>query len=258
MRRAGIACAILCLAASSVAAQTPRLLAPTSEVVTALAGVWEISIAGGERKCRVQASSRETKQQRMLFGAPTACKASIPALLAAAEWGVGEDGAIHIFKSGGGALHLFRRDAAGAFKAEGGDLALEPIGGRPGEAKRTDTVSATLNALSGHTPARDADRAALVGVYELGRPGNNSGCAIDLKRLPGPRARTGGAIWVATLDAGCGDEGLRIFNPTGWQYEAGRVFLVAAKGQRIGFTGGGASNWIKDPAAGRPLWMKRK
>ena len=171
--------------------------------------------------------------------------------------GLGEDGAIHVFKQDGSALYLFRRDAAGSFKSDRDGLALEPIGGRSGEAPRADTVKATLNALNGDTPTRDVERAALAGIYAIGRARDAEDCAIELKRLPGPRPKSGGAVWVAALDESCADDGLRTFNPVGWQYDSGRIFLLAKKGHSIGFTATGGG-WTKDPAAGKPLFMRKK
>lgn len=258
MRRASVSAAFVFLAVGQPAsAQAPRLLAPTSAATTPLAGAWKISGAG-ERACRVQLNVREIHDRHMLLGVPPACKAAMPPLIAAAQWGLGEDGAIHIFKQDGGALYLFRRSAGGAFKSDRDELTLEPIGGRSGEAPRADSVAATLNALSGETPTRDAARAALVGTYAIGRARNTEDCAIELKRLPGPRPKSGGPVWVSALDASCADEGLRTFNPVGWQFEADRIFLLARKGHSIGFTAAPGGEWIKDPVAGRPLWMRKK
>lgn len=239
--------------------QGPRLLAPTSQPVTAVAGAWEISAESGEKKCRVQLNARETKERRMILGAPPACKTAMPLLTMATQWALGEDGAIYLFKQDGGQLYLFRRDAAGSFKAESGvDLALEPVGGRASEAPRSESVAATLNALNGQAPAKDADRAALTGAYALARSrSGGEDCTLELNRMPGPRPKSGGAVWTAALDAGCADEGLRIFEPVGWQYDNGRIFLLAKKGSTIGFTRDG-QGWRKDPAAGRPLWLMRK
>lgn len=252
----GLAC--LAAAASPAPAQSPKLLAPTSQPVIAVSGAWEISAEGGERKCRVQLNARETKDRRMILGAPPACKAAMPALTLAAQWALGEDGAIHLYRQDGAALYLFRRDAAGSFKAEGGvDLALEPIGGRSSEAPRSENVAATLNALNGQPPAKDADRAALAGVYALGRERGGDACALELGRMPGPRPKSGGAVWTASLGDACRDDGLRVFDPVGWQFENGRIVLIAKRGVTIGFTRDGDA-WRKDPEAGRPLWMRKK
>ncbi len=259
MRRAALlALATLAFTAGGAAAQSPKLLAPSSQPVAAVSGAWEISLGGGERKCRVQLNAKEIRGRHMLLGAPAACKASIPILTQAAQWGLGEDGAIHLFKPDGGALYLFRRDATGGFKAEGGaDLVLEPVGKSAQETPRSESVTATLNALNGTVPAKDADRAALAGSYATGRARDGGACELRLERVPGPRAKSGGPVWTAALDAACRDEGLRVFDPVGWQYENGRIFLLAKRGSSIGFTRDGGA-WRKDPESGRPLWMRKK
>jgi hypothetical protein len=256
-----LATTILVAATQAVWAQDrkPALLAPTSQTVSNLAGAWEIASPDASRKCRVLLNPRETAERRMVLGAPPACRMAMPALTGAAQWGLGEDGRIHLYKQDGAALGAFRRELDGVFRAEGWvELTLTAIGGRPTEAPRAETVAATLQALTGETPAKDVDRAALVGRYNLTRTRDAEGCGLDLRRIPGPRPKQGGPVWSVTLDQACRDDGLRVFDPVGWQYEHGRVFLVARKGHTIGFTAERDGGWVKDPVAGRPLWMRRK
>ncbi len=262
MRATALVCAAFALAAPQAArAQDarPPLLAPTSQTVVNLAGAWEIASPDGARKCRVQLSPREAAERRMTLGAPPACRMAMPALVGATQWGLGEDGRIHLYKQDGAPLGSFRRELDGLFKAQGWvELTLTAVGGRITEAPRSETVAATLQALTGETPAKDADRAALVGRYNVARMRDADGCMLDLRRIPGPRPKQGGPVWSATLDQACRDEGLRVFDPVGWQYDQGRVFLVAKKGHTIGFTAERDGGWVKDPAAGRPLWMRKR
>ncbi|WP_342360606.1 AprI/Inh family metalloprotease inhibitor [Terrarubrum flagellatum] len=242
-------------------AQSPlktKLLAPTSTPVKAVAGPWQMASADNEAKCLVQFSAREAGGGRMILGSPPACKTKLVVLTSAVQWGLGEDGAIYVFRQNGDLLFSFAREPGGHFKGQNIDLNLSPVGGRSGEAPRSDSVAATLDALNGKPPPRDEQRAALTGAYIVARERNGEGCAIELKQFPGPRPKKGGAIWSAALADSCDDEGLRVFDPVGWQYDDGRIFLVAKKGHTIGFTSDGPAGWKKDPAAGKPLWLRRK
>lgn len=257
MRAAFLALALFSLAGAA-RSQEARLLAPTSPVAAGLSGAWEVA-ADAAHICRIQFNRREIAPGRMLLGAPAICRRAIPVMAGAAQWGVGEDARIRLFRGDGGLLLTFRREGEAVFRAEGqASLTLTPLGGRPDETPRRDTVASAMQTLTGEIPERDAARAALAGVYALARSRDGEGCAIELQRLPGPRPKKGGAVWTAALASSCRDEGLRIFDPAGWQYDNGRLFLVARKGHSIGFSADGPGGWRKDPAEGRPLWMRKR
>jgi hypothetical protein len=256
MARAALAGFALALAFPAAAQTPPRLLDPTTETVARVSGPWEANAAGGARKCRLQLSPRAAADRQMILGLTAACRAAIPALAAAFRWGLGEDGRIHLFRQDGAALIAFRRDGESFAGADG--LTLAPVGGRVSEAPRAASVAATLNALSGETPAADAKRAALAGAYGIGRNEAAADCVVELKRLPGPRGQRGGMVWAASLQEPCADPGLVTFAPAGWRFDDDRIFLVAKRGHAIGFSAGRDGLWRKDPADGRPLWLKRR
>ncbi|MET0605916.1 MAG: AprI/Inh family metalloprotease inhibitor, partial [Beijerinckiaceae bacterium] len=159
--------------ASGCAAQaqtTEQLMAPTSEPVANLAGGWDVSSPDGSRKCRIQLNAREVADGRMVLGAPPACRRAIPALASVGQWALGRDGRIHLYAQDGAPLGSFRRQLDGQFRAEGWiELTLEAVGGKPGEATRAESVSQTLQAMTGEADARDGERARLAGRYVLAR-----------------------------------------------------------------------------------------
>jgi hypothetical protein len=94
----------------------------------------------------------------------------------------------------------------------------------------------------------------VAGRYALLRAGGkDSGCMLTLD----DKARGPHGSFKAVLAPGCGDRGILIFDPIGWQIEKGRLALIARAGQQTHLDLQADGLWEKDPKEGAPLAMKK-
>ena len=61
----------------------------------------------------------------------------------------------------------------------------------------------------------------------------------------------------AVLSPACRDQGVVIFDPTGWAVERSRLVLTARKGHQAHFDRQGDGSWAKDPKDGKGLILKK-
>jgi hypothetical protein len=81
-------------------------------------------------------------------------------------------------------------------------------------------------------PDRAPPSAAVPGIYIFDRHLEREECRISLE----PAAPdTSGRYEVRLLEE-CHDNGLRVFDPAAWHYEAGRLTLQARRGHQVAFT----------------------
>lgn len=222
-----------------------EMLPHDSEQVKVAAGAWDLVAKGGQR-CRIQLNPKGTRD-KLVVGMPPACRGSMARLSPAMIWGIEQDGRIVLSGADGRVLASFTRRPDGGFASEGDEHVLTPVGGRYQDAERKRVVTAALA-----PPPVDDKTTAMAGRWRVARDRVTVGCEIDLATKP---AQAGG--YSAALAAGCKDDGLAVFDPAGWRLEGDRLFLVARKGHSIGFSKGQDGVWFKDPAQGRPLFLRR-
>jgi hypothetical protein len=111
-------------------------------------------------------------------------------------------------------------------------------------------LAASVFACTGVRAAAPAD---VAGRYAILRDGNkDTGCMLTLDR----RAKAAGRE-KASLAPGCRDQGIVIFDPTGWQIVNGRLVLTARKGHKTQLDAQPDGTWKKDPKEGKGLTLKK-
>jgi hypothetical protein len=265
---------LLLLATTPAAAQTSSGLHPPDHPsVRIIAGAWDLSSPRG-RKCRLQLNQRSAESKGLIIGLPPVCRATFQALSAAQTWALARDGQVVFLAADGKELARFARTAGGPLKATlaGDELQLDPAQGRyPNAEQRQAVIAATSPPGAASTPnaaARPATPAVAIapaanvppppatdlpGPYGLLRGDGREVCKVDLKAVPGLRAGLQSASFIGP----CADQGLKVFDPAGWRYEAGKLHLVARRGHEIAFVFEGNGQWRKDPPTGAALGLRK-
>lgn len=261
--------------AGPAAAQTPTGTYPPDHAsVRLVAGAWDLSSPRG-RKCRLQLNQRSSDAKGLIIGLPPACRASFPALTTAQSWALSRDGQVVFLAGDGKELTRFARVNGGPLKSAvaGDELQLDPATGRyPNTEQRQAVIAATSPpsaASASATAARPGAAPAIAlapranvppppaadvaGPYALTRGDGREVCKVDLKSVPGLRAGLQSASFIGP----CGDQGLKVFDPAGWRYEAGKLHLVARRGHEIAFVFEGNGQWRKDPPTGAALGLRK-
>jgi hypothetical protein len=96
--------------------------------------------------------------------------------------------------------------------------------------------------------------ADVAGRYAILRGGGkDTGCMLTLD----DKTRGPAGSFKAILAPGCGDQGLLIFDPVGWEIVGGRLALVARKGHETHLDKQPDGTWNKDPKEGAALELKK-
>ncbi len=233
-----------------------ELLAVTSDASKTVAGQWDIAVPKNNLKCRIQLNITG-KVPKALVGMPAPCRKSMGAMGSVQTWGLTGKGALRLLGAKGEVIGEFARSDAGVLKTIVGanEFTMEAVSGRYPSPERIASVDAAVSRLT--TPQADNANTpiAVAGRYQLFRAGNaDTGCVLLLDRnLPGPVSQSG----KASLDKGCNDKGLQVFDPAGWIVERDRMFLYARKGHRNGFNIERSGTLVKDPPAGTPLSARK-
>ncbi|MFM9974366.1 MAG: AprI/Inh family metalloprotease inhibitor [Beijerinckiaceae bacterium] len=228
------------------------LLPVTSDAMKTVSGQWDIAVPKNNLKCRIQLNIFG-KSPKPIVGIPTACRKSLASLGNVQTWGMTSTGVLVLLGAKSEKIAEFTRADAGVLKATVGanDFTMEPVSGRYASPERIASVDSAVSRLN--LPAADnpATPVAVAGRYQLMRGSNaDTGCVLLLDRTqPGPIAQSG----KASLEKGCADKGLGVFDPAGWIVERDRLFLYARKGHRNGFNIQRDGTLVKDPPAGFPL-----
>jgi hypothetical protein len=265
MKRAVSIVTALLAAAGSAMAQSSYLKPPPpsadalpigSDASKTIAGQWDIAVPRNNLKCRIQLNITG-RSPVAAIGMPAPCRKSFGAMGGAQFWELTGAGAIRLVAQKGERLAEFTRTDAGMLKALVGanEFTLEPVSGRYPSPERIASVDAAVTRLTQPQSEAPETPSAVSGRYQLLRASSaDTGCVLMLDRsLPGPVAKSG----KASLEKGCADQGLNIFDPAGWIVERDRMFLYARKGHRMGFNIERSGQLVKDPPAGSPLSAKK-
>jgi hypothetical protein len=91
------------------------------------------------------------------------------------------------------------------------------------------------------------------GRYSILREGGkDTGCMLTLDTKSNVRGKG-----KASLAPGCRDQGIVVFDPSGWEMAADRLVLVARKGHKAHLDRQPDGTWKKDPAEGKALSLKK-
>jgi Protease inhibitor Inh len=259
MHRASLLAAGFAITATAAVAQVAQpaktgddLLPITSDAMKTVSGQWDIAVPKNNLKCRIQLNIFG-KVPKPIVGIPTACRKSLASLGNVQTWGMTSTGVVILLGAKADRIAAFSRADAGVLKATVGanDFTMEPVSGRYTSPERVASVDSAVSRLT--LPAADnpATPIAVAGRYQLMRANNaDTGCVLLLDRTqPGPVSQSG----KASLEKGCVDKGLGVFDPAGWIVERDRMFLYARKGHRNGFNIEKDGRLVKDPPSGSPL-----
>ena len=239
------------------------------------AGAWEMSLDGSHRKCRVTLGSEP--EGRPLgaedLGAarplrfPAGCRRALPILNAAAGWGF-EKGLIRFLAKDGQPVLAFEPRAADeegliARTSAGETYVLElkeALKEKPTQPEQRVAVRLMPPLLARPVPPPtpvDPDKAppfaVVPGVYVVDRYLEREVCRVNL----GPAMLDVSGLYEARLLDGCHDNGLQVFDPVAWRYEAGRLILQARKGHQVTLISERDGQWRRDPDVGATLLLRK-
>lgn len=126
---------------------------------------------------------------------------------------------------------------------------FQPV--KPASAIETAQAQTAAPGVAKIAPPRPQD---VAGRYIILREGNrDTGCMVTLDdKARGTKGRK------AILAPACRDQGLVIFDPSGWAFERGRLTLYARKGHGATFDPYADGTWQKDPKeGGKPLGLRK-
>jgi hypothetical protein len=233
-------------------AMSPDALPIGSDAVRTVSGPWDIAVPKNNLKCRVQLSA-VGRPPVATVGMPVPCRRSFGTMGTMQFWELTAKGEVRLLGPKGENLAEFSRADAGLLKATvgGNEFTMEPVSGRYPSPERLAGIDAAVNRLTQPQAETPETPSAVAGRYALARANNApTGCVLLLDRtLPGNVPKSG----RASLDRGCEDKGLQVFDPAGWFVERDRLFLYARKGHRMGFNIERNGALTKDPPLGSPL-----
>lgn len=228
----------------------------------AVLGPWDLTLDESDKKCRVTLRPEQV-HGGLHIAIPAGCRRGLPILATVGAWILPGDDHLDFadvrgrsvldFSIEGDATLVARgskgeiyrlapvedaapQNNASPVEQRGAQPAVEPIK----LAAKTNSTSAAL---------RPNDIAGRYSVLREG--GKDTGCMVTLN----DRGKAGGG--KASLAPACRDQGIVIFDPTGWQLVNGRLVLTARKGHTTHLDLQPDGAWLKDPKEGKSLSLKK-
>ncbi len=273
-----------------VAAAIPARAREASEV----AGVWDITRDQAPRRCRVMLNAEHSDKGDYFIAVPPACRHAMPLFAKAGRWSLSDPTHLALTTPSGDPVLELAADGAG-FSGPGPDGntyhfnpvptaerratgygAATDLGGagpptiielatsKPMErlaetARPSDTPTAgqrTADARRAEATERHpaTDRPSdLAGRYAVLRDKtHDTGCMLTLD----DKTRVKGGDRAALAPA-CRDQGIVVFDPAAWQLVRGRLVLIAKAGHTTHLDKQADGTWMKDPAEGKSLSLKK-
>lgn len=165
------------------------------------------------------------------------------------------------------ALSLVLSSEAGALGVSAGEASAAQVHGFVSvpASQASRFIAPDAPAQSGFEPIRvaagrataavgSAKPSGVAGRYSILREGGkDTGCMLTLDdHTRGPGGNK------AILAPACRDQGMVIFDPTGWQIVSGRLVLTARKGHTTHLDRQADGTWAKDPKEGKSLILKKQ
>lgn len=239
-------------------------------------GQWDLARVDKDRKCRLtlRAGAGDGEGVAVM---PAGCRRALPVLAAAKGWRAPGD-VLVITDAGGKDVLRFTPTADGPLAATGPDgenYTLTALGAHqlerltaaappapapearvPGfQVARPGQPRVAQAAPAAPKPSGEPVRAADVpGRYAILREQTkDTGCMLTLEeKAAGPKGSR-----KALLAPACRDQGMVIFDPTGWKLEGSRLVLYARKGHTTHLDKQADGNWLKDPKEGKSLSLRK-
>jgi hypothetical protein len=258
----------LCLVVALLVLPLDGFLSSRAQAASAIdaeqaVGQWDLLLAESNRKCRLTLRA-ETEGTGYRLGMSPGCRRSLPILSSIKNWVMPAGGQIDLADSSGTPMLEFMAGDNGGLLAVGpqGETyrlaavteADQSLGSSSAETKVPGFEIVQVASSSRHGAAVNATKPSEVaGRYFILRAGGkDTGCMLTLD----DHARAGGEN-KASLAPACRDEGMVIFDPTGWQIVAGRLVLTARKGHTTHLDRQEDGSWAKDSQEGKALILKK-
>lgn len=220
-------------------------------------GIWEFSLDGDTARCRIGLRPEISSSGSFQVTVPVACLRTFPVLGPVESWNISGDDRLALLGRTGQAVLNFAA-------AEGVYIAVGPSGetyrltalsnvaeehARRGESEKPPAASPVATA----PPQAAAAPVDAQGRYSILREGGkDTGCMVTLDVR-----RKGQARGKASLAPGCRDQGIVVFDPSGWEMAGGRLVLVARKGHKAHLDAQPDGSWKRDSAEGKALSLKK-
>ncbi len=241
-----------------------RAAASADPEVAAEAGTWDIAFEQANRRCRLNLT-RDRAGEGYAVMMPAGCRRAFPLLAGVLSWAPGEGGHV-VFRAGGTEPVLDFGPAAdgsglAAVAGEGDSYTLVPTDEARMAAIAAARVAppaalppaASAEAVAPAAPARTMTVGGVAGHYAVVRLRRDTGCMVTLDgSAKGPK----GSL-KAQLAPACGDQGIVVFDPAGWELAHGALVLIARKGHTTELKPQDDGTWANAPAGGRVLVLKR-
>lgn len=245
---------------------------------------WTLALDNTARSCRLTLRFEASGAAGEL-AMPLGCRRAVPAVKDARTWAMGSDSHIefddakgrvvlafaqqegsgwHAIDGGGHGVTMTPVDAAQAAAVsaalssdaappdDGPIIALtpqDPLAANPVETRATASVVAQAVPTKAATASMARGAA---GRYAVMRGDRDTGCMVTLDSdARGPKNG-----FKARLAPACRDQGIIVFDPLGWQVEAGHLVLTARKGHTIRLDKDETGVWIKMPKDVKALGLK--
>ena len=247
-----------------------------------LVGQWDVTRDQDPRHCRITLNAEQSSRGAYFVGVPVPCRRLMPTIAKIGYWGLSDPAHLALSDRAGRPVLDLAADGD-AFRGQGVDgstyrLVFLPAAGR--NATDVDPVADLSDngpppvirlQASNQTPAAGQTQASLAasgarkakGVAE--RPSDlagryailrdkthDTGCMLTLDDKT--RAKGGDR---AALAPACRDQGIVVFDPTAWQLINGRLVLTAKAGHTTHLDRQDDGSWLKDPAEGKSLTLKK-
>jgi hypothetical protein len=232
----------------------------------AVLGPWDLTLDQSDKKCRVTLRA-EPVHGGLHVAMPAGCRRSLPILATVGAWSLLGDDHLNLADVYGRSVLDFSFETATTLTASGqkGEIyRLAPVLAPDGEASAPKDApssnqraaepalepikfAAKTNSVS--SPVRPSDVSGRYSVFR--ESGKDTGCMVTLDSS----AKAGGG--KASLAPACRDQGIVIFDPTGWQLVNGRLVLTARKGHTTHLDRQPDGAWLKDPKEGKSLSLKK-
>ena len=234
---------------------------------TDLAGTWDLSLPRVHASCRIMLQAQRSDRGDYFLGMPTPCRHAMPGVERVGRWAMPD--ATHLTfndPAGTAVLTFVAFDNGFTAAAPEGAYALAQIGAsRPAVAKLPDNTMvgepvANVVPIVSKRAAKEEETPRetpgdLAGRYAVMREKHDTGCMVTLDDKS--RAKSGGGD-RAQLAPGCRDQGIVIFDPSGWQIVKGDLVLTARAGHKARLKKEGEGSWQKDATdGGKPLGLKK-
>ncbi len=239
---------VLAPAAHALAASPP----PRADIASTT-GAWDLAIEGSHRKCRMTLGVEAAVTGHTLRF-PAGCRRALPVLARASGW-TADKGQIRLLDSEGRIVLEFEQASdEGVLTAVAGaeTYRLERQDRNAVAARLPPPPHKGVPQVTPIDPAKAPPPDSVPGIYAVDRYREREVCRLSL--APMPSATPG--RFEARLHEGCGD-GLALFNPTTWRYEAGRLTLTAQRGHEVTLISESEGHWRRDPEIGATLILRK-